>query len=338
MTRHGTAAAAAALLALGTLAACSESDSIAPAASSGASLSQTTTSDGSGVLTTAKVNKTEPQNLDRTRFNITLKYVVPMTAEQKAVFEDAARHWERVIIADIPSISGTIPSAFAGMEPASSTVIDDLVIEVALTEIDGAGVPGRNVLGSAGPRYLRLADGLPLSGVMYFDTYDLGLMAERGIFDEVIKHEMGHVLGVGSLWNLGAPFPVRQLRTGTAAAANYAFTGKYANQHWSAEGGVGLVPVANVGAAGSIGSHWRESVMTNELMTPSIGVTSTTPLSRITAASMRDLGYGIGTVGEQYDLPKGSLGEVEANAATVAAGGVNIAESEELLAPVGVVE
>ena len=328
---------AAALLAAGLLAACSTSDSIAPA-TTGISLSETAATEEPYVLTTAKSNETDPKHFDRTRFNITLKYMTTVTPEQRAVFEEAARRWEKIIVADVPSVTGTLPSAFAGAPPASTTVVDDVIIEVALQLIDGPGVPGRNVLGSAGPRFVRFVDGLPVSGVMFFDTYDLGLMAERGIFDEVIVHEMGHVLGIGTLWNLGAPFPVRQLRTGTAAAANYAFIGKYANQHWSAEGGVGLVPVANVGAAGSIGSHWRESVMTNELMTPSIGVTSTTPLSRITAASMRDLGYGIGTVGEQYDLPKGSLGEVEANAATVAAGGVNIAESEELLAPVGVVE
>jgi hypothetical protein len=331
MTRTGSAAAAAALLALG-VAACSPSDALAPQAEQGASLSTAVTADAPTTLTTAKIDKAQPEHLDRTRFNISLKYVVPMTDAQKAVFEEAARHWERIIIADIASISGTVPSAFAGMPPASSTVIDDIVIEVALTYIDGPGVNGRNVLGSAGPRYVRLSDGLPLSGVMYFDTYDLGLMDERGIFDEVIKHEMGHVLGIGTLWNLGAPFPARQLRTG--APANYAFVGKHANIQWNAEGGTGLLPIANVGAAGSIGGHWRESVLFNELMTPSIGG-GVNPLSRITAASMRDLGYGIGVVGEQYALDKGALGETPAG--TTAAGYLNIAESEDLLAPVGVV-
>lgn len=333
MVRTSSAAATAALVSLGFLAACSPSDAVIPASEANPRLSAASAA-APATLATAKINKTEPKHLDRGRFNIDLKYVVPMTDAQKAVFEEAARHWEQIIIADIPSISGTIPSAFAGMEPASSTVIDDLVIEVALVYIDGPGVNGRNVLGSAGPRYLRIADGLPLSGVMYFDTYDLGLMDERGIFDEVIKHEMGHVLGIGTLWNLGAPFPVRQLRTG--APADYAFVGKYANIHWQAEGGTGLLPVANVGAAGSIGGHWRESVLTNELMTPSIGG-GVNPLSRITAAAMRDLGYGTGVVGEQYELPKGAIGETEAMAAAAAAGGLNIAESEELLAPVGVV-
>ena len=99
---------------------------------------------------------------------------------------------------------------------------------------------------------------------------------------------------------------------------------------------MGTLPIANVGAAGSIGGHWRESVLTNELMTPSIGG-GVNPLSRITAASMRDLGYGTAVVGESYDLLRGSLGEAEAMAAAAAAGELNIAESEQLLAPIGVV-
>lgn len=333
MPRTSFPAAAAALAALG-LAACSTSDTVAPEAEADFGLTIAASAMAPKALATAKINKVEPPQLDATRFDITLKYVVPLTDAQKAVFEEAADHWERIIIADLPSISGIVPSAFAGMEPASSTVIDDIVIEVALVYIDGPGANGRNVLGSAGPRYARLSDGLPLSGVMYFDTYDLGLMDERGIFDEVIKHEMGHVLGIGTLWNLGAPFPVRQLRVG--APSEYAFVGQHANTHWQAEGGTGLLPIANVGAAGSIGGHWRESVLTNELMTPSIGG-GTNPLSRITAASMRDLGYGIGVFGEQYDLPRGSLGEEEAMAAAAAAGELNIAESEELLGPIGVV-
>ena len=334
MRRSRFPAAAAAAAIVGLLAACSTSDTVAPESEAEFGLNTTASASSPTTLTTARMNRAEPEQLDRTRFNITLKYVVPMTDAQKTVFEAAARHWERIIIADVPSISGVVPSAFGGMEPASSTVIDDIVIEVALTYIDGPGVNGRNVLGSAGPRYARLSDGLPLSGVMYFDTYDLGLMDERVIFDEVIKHEMDHVLGIGTLWNLGAPFPVRQLRTG--APENYAFVGKFANIQWRAEGGVGTLPIANVGAAGSIGGHWRESVLTNELMTPSIGG-GVNPLSRITAASMRDLGYGTAVVGESYDLLRGSLGEAEAMAAAAAAGELNIAESEQLLAPIGVV-
>jgi hypothetical protein len=177
-------------------------------------------------------------------------------------------------------------------------------------------VNGRNVLGQAGPRFVRFVDGLPVSGVMFFDTYDLDFLDQRGLFDEVIEHEMGHVLGIGTLWNLRAPFPVRMLRQGPVA--DYAFVGKFANIHWHAEGGEGLLPIANVGAAGSIGSHWRESALRNELMTPSINSGVDNPLSRITAASLRDLGYGVGIVGEKYDLLRGTPGAADPNAEAAA--------------------
>jgi hypothetical protein len=323
---HRTTAVAA-VLALGSLAACSDNVAPEPAFKAVPLTLALAQGGGTGLAPAAKTNRTEPELVDVGRFNITLKYVVPISDAHKAVFEAAAARWEQVIIADVPSITGTLPSAFAGFPPAVDGTVDDILIEVALTEIDGPGSNGRNILGSAGPRYVRTVDRLTVTGVMYFDIYDLGLMETRGIFDEVIEHEMGHVLGIGTLWNY-----FRALRQGLPA--NYAYTGQYGNTHWEAEGGIGLLPIANVGAAGSIGSHWRESILTNELMTPSISG-GVNPLSRITAASMRDLGYGTAVVGEQYDLPKGSIGEEEAMANAAAAGDLNIAESEVLLEPIG---
>jgi hypothetical protein len=342
MARRTAAVAALALTALG---ACADpaSPDLTNVALSPSNLRIAAAKDGSsGDASAARSAEVEAKHLDRGRFNITLKYVTPVTDAQRAVFEAAAARWERIIIKDVPSVTGTLPSAFRGAPPVSTTVVDDVIIEVALQLIDGPGVNGRNVLGQAGPRFIRFVDGLPVSGVMFFDTFDLDFLAQRGLFDEVIEHEMGHVLGIGTLWNLGAPFPItRALRQGPVA--DYAFVGKFANIHWNAEGGEGLLPIANVGAAGSIGSHWRESALRNELMTPSINSGVDNPLSRITAASLRDLGYGVGIVGEQYDLLRGTMGaadpnaEAAAQAATKAAGGLDIAEGEDLLEPVGVV-
>lgn len=59
------------------------------------------------------------------------------------------------------------------------------------------------------------------------------------------------------------------------------------------------------------------------------------PLSRITAGSMSDLGYGSASVGESYDLPKGTPG-VDINELGDSEG-LNIAQMEVLLQPIGVV-
>ena len=62
------------------------------------------------------------------------------------------------------------------------------------------------------------------------------------------------------------------------------------------------------------------------------------PLSRITAGSMRDLGYGTAVKGESYKLPKGTpgvdLGSTDSNGDEE---GLNIAEKEILLEPIGFV-
>ena len=276
---------------------------------------------------------TDAAGPDRGRFNITLKYVVPVTPEQEAVFEEAAARWERIIIKDVPSFTGTIPSAFTGFPAAVDGTLDDVVIEVALAPIDG---PGR-VLGSAGPRFVRTEDFLTLSGVMFFDVADLDFLDELGLFEEVIVHEMGHVLGVGTLWDVEQfGFP-RDLRK--AEETNPYFIGRQANVFWKAEGGTDFLPVENMGGPGTRLSHWRESVLRNELMTGFLNL-GENPLSRITAGSMRDLGWGAAMVGEQYDLPEGAMGvDPDGDEDTMdednGDAALHIAERETLLYPIG---
>lgn len=265
---------------------------------------------------------------DRGRFNISFKFLVPVTDRQLDVFEDAAARWERIIIKDVPSITATLPSAFVGAPPIiDGGTIDDIVIEVVIAPIDGPGA----ILGQAGPTYIRLSDGLPVAGVMFFDVEDLGLLDEYDLFEEVIVHEMGHVLGIGTLWNYGE----RTLLQGTASEPFFA--GRQANVFWNAEGGEDLLPIENSGGRGTIFSHWRESLLRNELMTGYINL-GENPLSRITAGSMGDLGYGVGVVGESYLLPRGTQGvDINDLAKTEGFQGLHIAEMELVLQPIGVV-
>src|SRR5690606_29040441 len=52
------------------------------------------------------------------------------------------------------------------------------------------------------------------------------------------------------------------------------------------------VPVENTAQPGSADSHWRESVLGRELMTPFVSLGSN-PLSIITIRSLQDLGYTV---------------------------------------------
>jgi len=275
---------------------------------------------------------TTAPGVDRGRFNISLKFLVPVTERQNEVFEAAAARWERIIIKDVPSFTGTIPSAFAGFPPAVDGTLDDIIIEVVLAPIDGPG----SILGQAGPRFVRTDDFLTLSGVMFFDVDDLDFLESLDLFEEVIVHEMGHVLGVGTLWNT-EPFGFpRTLREGSPS--NPYFIGKTANVHWNAEGGTGELPIEGIEAGPGTGlSHWSESVLKNELMTGFLNL-GENPLSRITAGSLRDLGYGTAVKGESYDLPKGAPGvDINDVAESNQGEGLNIAKMEVVLEPIGIV-
>lgn len=262
---------------------------------------------------------------NRGRFNITLKYLVPVTPAQEAVFEEAAARWESIIVQDVPSFTGVIPSAFQGFPPAVDGTVDDVLIEVVLAPIDGPF----GILGQAGPQFVRTSDFLTLTGVMFFDVADLAFLDQLDLFEEVIVHEMGHVLGIGTLWNA----PGRNLRQGSSL--NPFFAGTQAGLFWRAEGGTGLLPIeSDLAGPGTGLSHWSEAVLDNELMTGFLNL-GENPLSRITAASMSDLGWGAAPVGDNYDLPRGAPGVDPATLSAQGAGGINIGAMEVTLLPIG---
>lgn len=282
---------------------------------------------------------------DRARFNIDIKYIVEPTERQKEVFQAAVDRWERIIIADEENLTGaTIPSAFPNLPTLVNPdqVLDDIIIEVNLREIDGPS----GVLGRAGPRYLRVPDFTTISGMMEFDVADLEMLDEQGQFENVIIHEMGHVLGIDTFWRLsdsGFDTPNLINLSTYDQLIDPDYLGNTGNLFWKTEGGEGLLPVEGTFfysdgtpyiRSGTSYSHWDEDRLYNELMTGFLNSGVDNVLSRITAGSVRDLGYGTANVGEPYSLPVPS--ETARNLRT-SEEGINIAEAEELLSPVGFV-
>lgn len=234
--------------------------------------------------------------IDPAGFNLTLRFVSVVTPAQYAVFEEARERWEEVITGELSDIAVPGQAVCTGTDPINET-IDDVVIFVNLKEIDGPG----SVLGSAGPCAIRNSNGLPVSGQMNFDTDDLGAMSPT-LFRDVILHEMGHVIGVGSLWNTTTP--LRTLLTGAQSDDPY-FVGGGAIGAFDAAGGIAYVgnkvPVENTGGAGTRDSHWRETSLQNELMTGFISGVTANPLSAITIASLSDMGYVVNpSVADDY--------------------------------------
>ncbi|WP_188189651.1 leishmanolysin-related zinc metalloendopeptidase [Nonomuraea sp. SYSU D8015] len=228
-------------------------------------------------------------------YTIEVRFLDGLSVTQQAAFKAAARRWTRVIVGDQPEAEVSPgPGLPDGVTPGE--LIDDIVIVAEGAKIDGPGT----ILGQALPLRFR-PNGLPLVGRMSFDTGDLDKMEADGRLHDVIAHEMGHVLGIGkTVWRrLG-------LLVGEGTAEPL-FIGQRAGREYGALLGsleAHPVPVENVGGSGSVGSHWRESVFGEELMTSRIGNATVRPLSRLTAAALADLGYEVDmAAAEPYVLP-----------------------------------
>jgi hypothetical protein len=224
-----------------------------------------------------------------TPFEIEVRFLGCATPAQVQAFTEAEERWESLIAGDLPNVpmNEAAGSCDEGT-PAINETADDLIIFATIGPIDGAGA----VLGQAGPCFIRDPGFNPIVGVMFFDSDDLEFIESEGLLEGLILHEMGHVLGFGTLW------PLQGLLVEPAGAGGLDphFTGPQARAAFDNADVIGYtgarVPVENDGGPGTIDSHWRESVFDNELMTGFINI-GTNPLSAVSVASLGDQGYTI---------------------------------------------
>ena len=172
-------------------------------------------------------------------------------------------------------------------------------------------------IGLAGPCLWR-PGGLPLIGDLTIDTADLARLGTVGL-QRLAVHEMAHVLGYGSSgeWDhllRNSAVEYLQNNPGQSTLPDTHFAGQAARNAFNEIGGNSYsggekVPVENNTArygAGGLDGHWRESVFGDELMTPTISVNAQTaqPLSKVTIASLTDLGYRVDlTQADSFSLP-----------------------------------
>ena len=219
-------------------------------------------------------------------FKIEVRFLGGLTPAQQDAFGTAAARWETVITAALPAVDLGDGTTEGVRIDASGVAIDDV----------------GGILGQAGPTFLRpmSAGGLPAAGMMQFDTADLGQMEINGTLLDVITHEMGHVLGLGTLWGR------RDLLVGCGSppSADPIYVGENAMREFAElSGSEEPVPVANTGGSGTRCGHWREALFGNELMTGFIAMRDN-PLSRLTVGSLDDLGYEVDyDRADEYELP-----------------------------------
>lgn len=219
--------------------------------------------------------------------SINLNFTGGLTTSQQAIFTQAGTFWESVLIGYQPDIN--IPS---------------IAIEAHSATDDGVG----GSLASAGPDTYDYKDGFwfTTTGSMTIDSADLPILESNGTLEDVILHEMAHVLGFGTLWS-----------------ANYVYrpdsgeyTGANALAMWQTEfsqPGAPFVPVELGGGVGHANSHWNEvdygsadtgitdnmgRDMRYELMTGWLNSTLEHPsfISDMTKMSFMDIGYEVAIV------------------------------------------
>jgi hypothetical protein len=208
---------------------------------------------------------------DQTRYNICLD-LTSSSQNYEAwmeAFKEARDRWEEIIVEDDGPVTRTW---------------DDCMITGEAKAIDGVG----GVIGSASPRLLRSHSGHwhTLEGSMTFDEADIQDMINKGLWTSVVLHEMGHVLGIGSLWYRN---DLQSYKGHDGRDDEY--RGNIAQDKWEEIGCSGDVPVETDGGYGTAGGHWDEACMDDELMTGWLD--SKMYISAITIGSLEDMGYGV---------------------------------------------
>ena len=243
----------------------------------------------------------------------------PLSAAVQAALDSAQAKWQRMIYRSVgvwPNLSVAAGQWCDGTpgSPAINQSVAGLLILVKFDSIDGPG----KILGEAGPCYVRPSTDFSIGGLMFFDTADVANMVANGTLNSVMLHEMGHVIGFGTLWNFSTNClddTSIAATSSTAATANDTYFGcANAQAEFDSVGGTSytgggssppagnIVPVENCGTSpytyplcgvGTINSHWREVVLGNELMTGYINTPGPNPLSVVTLGSFADEGYGV---------------------------------------------
>mmetsp|Transcript_13861 Transcript_13861/g.18106 ORF Transcript_13861/g.18106 Transcript_13861/m.18106 type:complete len:310 (-) Transcript_13861:1554-2483(-) len=247
---------------------------------------------------------------------ISVAFSVDTTEEIKQIFIDEANFWNGVIAeSTVPAITLRLPVSLQSMGCAITEdyivqrgeTINGLLIVAEVIPIDKEG----GVLGQAAP-CVAVRDNtgqklLPRAGFMQFDIDDFDALVDNGSINAVIRHEMGHVLGIGSLWQAWGNNLVQNPCPFIGdCTTDPSYTGSNGIEGFNSLGGSGQLDVADQGGGGTRNAHWREATFQGELMTGFLS--GGNQASIMTLQSMIDLGYIVNLdAAEDYTIPGTSL-------------------------------
>ena len=224
-------------------------------------------------------------------FNIDLVFLDDFTTEEREMWYRVVNRWESAVQTELPdyefSEALVIECGDHSIRIPAGEQIDDLRIYITKYDEPPLEVPERS-RGYGGPKIVRGSNSMPSMPIIgcigikqelptHFDLWTVGL------------HEIGHVLGIGTIWNDSG------MLRGLNADAHFA--GPQAIAAFEQDGGTNYqgakVPTEQDGA------HWHFSVLLGEIMSKS-GVF----LSAITLGALSDLGYSVDlSAADPYVLP-----------------------------------
>ncbi len=240
-----------------------------------------------------------------TGFNIEVAFIEDhgFTQREIEIIESAARRWEEVIVGDLPDKDyssepyNDIFYPFNENQIFVGDVVDDVRIffgNIRLGDLAGQAGP-QNTWYSYDPDTDKfILDRLPSIGYVALDAGKFRHQENtdywEGHFYRLSIHEIGHVLGIGSLWGnfvtkIGDLTPL--------------YGGPLAVKAFSDSGGKGKIPLEQDT------SHWKEQTLGDEVMTPRPSQNFNTPLSAVTVQALADLGYVVDvSKADRYRVPK----------------------------------
>ncbi len=206
-------------------------------------------------------------------FDIVIRPSGPVEADVLAAFQDAASRWEQAIVRGLGDMAVTFDDELCGYntEPFDG-VVDDLVVNLSMRVIPPAAWAAPCVYGP---------EGLPRVGYVEVNPELLPGLRDLGVLDEIAVHELGHVLGFGTVGqffnNVTGSDTVDPRFTGPRALAEYSLLGRSRG-----------IPVMTVD--GVMQPHWESVFFGPEIMATGAEGSS---VSRLTIAAMADLGYSV---------------------------------------------
>ncbi|APZ90440.1 PEP-CTERM sorting domain-containing protein [Fuerstiella marisgermanici] len=220
----------------------------------------------------------------------------------ESAFTGAKATWESLLSG---YQDGLITDATINSSYVAGQTISSVFVSASVAPIDNAG----SILAQAGPTELALdASGffLTTDGALTIDSFDVAALHAAGMLESVVTHEIGHILGFGSLWNLNNVY----------VSGSGEFTGANATAAWQSEfGQLGTPDVELEGGPGTANGHWNEVLngaaltgitdslgrdMRDELMTGWANPNSF--ISDMTVASFVDIGFTATPVPEPSSL------------------------------------